>query len=67
MWSFVYIFQLWTYRVSQKKPSFVFKGFYLEALKNELQIKVGEFWKIQEISSLLSTKILYFYPKMPEI
>ena len=32
-----------------------------------LQKKLGEFWKIQEISSLMSTETLYFYQKMPEI
>ena len=28
---------------------------------------MGEFWKIQEISSLMSTETLYFYPKLLEI
>ncbi len=27
----------------------------------------GEFWKIQEISSLMRPETFYFYQKMPEI
>ena len=49
------------------KKSVISVQMLLEALKNELQIKVGWVWKIQEISSPMSTETLYFYLKLLEV
>ena len=35
--------------------------------KQSYRWKLGEFWKIQEISSLMSRETLYYYLKVPEI
>ena len=39
----------------------------LEAFKIDLELKLGEFWKIQEILHLIGTEILQFGPREAEI
>ena len=56
---------VYTYRVSQKKGWSSFNGPYRPPEVDKTQ-KLGEFWKIQEISFPMNTKTPHFCEKTAE-